>query len=211
VGDARRQVQQVARLGDPLALGREAAQHAQVEAHDRGGVEVLRDLPAAATATLDQEHVVGVRVGTDPAAVDGVADHHVVESPARQEREGVQQLADGGHVLVDALHEQRPVRCGQVVEVFDVERSVLDLPATTAADRGMHEPRLDVALARQAGQQLGTHGIAPAREGAPHQERRLLPVPREEARSGQPAEEFHQLQSWFGTNRVRGGSASCTE
>ena len=65
---------------------------------------------------LQQEDVVLVDVRADRTALDGEADHHVVDAPARQEGEGFDELAHVGIPLVDVLHQQGPIAFGHAVE-----------------------------------------------------------------------------------------------
>ena len=66
------------------------------------------DLPAPPAQALDQEHVVLVEMRADAAAVDRVADHHVVDAPVGDEAERLEQRGHRGHVVIDGLHQQRP-------------------------------------------------------------------------------------------------------
>ena len=92
VRDVGRQVEQVARLEQPLRFGR------------------IADAPASLAGELDQEDVVPVGMQPDAAAVAGPAEHDVVEPPVGDEAEHLGEGATGGEVAVAFLDEQRRTR-----------------------------------------------------------------------------------------------------
>ena len=130
---------------------------------------------------LQQEHVVLVDVGADRAAGGGEADHDVVDAPARQEAELLQQR---GHVripFVDVLDQQGPVMVGQAGEVFFLEWAGAHVPAAAAAVVA-DQPRQHAVLAGQAGQVVGHERGLEAGEGVADQQRALVPVVAQEQR-----------------------------
>jgi hypothetical protein len=86
VGVVRRQVQHVARLQHELLFRLEVRQDLQRHAFDQGQVLLRADAPAALALRLQQEHVVGIEVRADAAAIGGVADHQVVQARVRAKR-----------------------------------------------------------------------------------------------------------------------------
>ncbi len=108
------------------------AQRAVAAAH-------LSDFPAPASVALKQEYVVVVEVRTDAAAGSGVADHHVVDPPAGQEAELLQQLGDFRDELVYRLDQQGPVLFRQVLVVLLLERATAHFPRGFPCSRTMRD------------------------------------------------------------------------
>jgi len=188
VGDARREVQHVARTEHPLALGAEAAQDAKVEAGHVLVREALGHPPPAAAAALQQEDVVAVDVRPDGALGRGQADHHVVHSPARQEVEPVDQIGHGGHVRVHVLDEDCPVRGAEPADQAGRQRPRSHLPGPRPSTLA-HEARLDAVARGQGEKARGSEGIAKPGHGTAHEQRPLLPMASQERLRAQPSEE----------------------
>jgi len=77
------------------------------------------------------------------------------------------------------LHEERPVRLGQVEEVVGRERAVPELPRVRASFL-QDEPALDAVLAGQAGQLLRRERGAKVRQRVANEKGLRLPVRVEE-------------------------------
>lgn len=157
------------------------AQRAVAAAH-------LSDFPAPASVALKQEYVVVVEVRTDAAAGSGVADHYVVDPPAGQEAELLQQLGDFRDELVDRLDQQGPVLFRQVLVVLLLERATAHFP------RGFpvfeDDARFHRFLQRQPGQLVGGQRAFEVRNRLADQQRFALPVVAEEFGSGQSAQKL---------------------
>ena len=82
------------------------------------------------------------------AAVGGIAHHHIVDPPVRNEAERLEQGGDLWHILVDGLNEQGPALAAELSETRLGERAVLELPAVA---RLHDQARFDLFLAGQPG------------------------------------------------------------
>ena len=176
MGQARRQVEHVARFQNPLIGGFEVGEDAQVRVWQQLalGVAHLADFPVALAVALQQEHVVVIEVRTDAATRGGEADHHVVDAPARQEAEVFQQFADFRHELVDRLHQQGPLAFRQLAEFVFGERAATQFPRALAVLD--HQARFDFFFQRQAGQFVGVDRAFEIRNRLADQQRFFLPV-----------------------------------
>ncbi|MNK95320.1 hypothetical protein D3C87_1155520 [compost metagenome] len=176
MGQAWRQVEHVARFQHPLIGGFEFGEDAQVGVgqHRALGVAHLADLPVALAVALQQEHVVVVEVRTNAATRCGVADHHVVDAPARQKAEIFQQFADFRDELIHGLHQQGPVTFRQLAEFIFGERAATQFPRTLAILDD--QSRFDFFFQRQAGQFVGVDRAFEIRNCLTDQQRLFLPV-----------------------------------
>ena len=117
MSDAGGQIQHVA-LARLVDVAIEWADEREIVARIRVfGDVVFGHVPDARTDTLAQEYVVVVAVRADPATVGGVADHHVVQPPVRNEAESFEQIGEFGDVPVRLLHEHGPTVVWQAVEL----------------------------------------------------------------------------------------------
>ncbi|MNE24005.1 hypothetical protein D3C80_1172790 [compost metagenome] len=190
VGQARRQVEHVARFQGPLFALLEFGKDAQVGVLQQRAVAAahLADLPVALAVALQQEHVVVVEVRANAAARRCKADHHIVDAPAWQEAEVLQQLADFRHELVDRLHQQGPVALGQGAEGIFFERAAAQFPwAFAVLD---DQARFDFFFQGQAGQFVGVDRAFEISEGLAHQQRFLLPVVAHEFAGSEAAQQL---------------------
>ena len=188
MGNPRRQVQHVARAEHPLLLRAEVAQDAQVEAGHVVLGEALGHAPPAAPAPLQEEHVVAVHVGSDGAQRRGQADHHVVDAPAGQEVEALDQIRHGSDVGVHVLDEHGPVGRPERAREPRRQGPSGELPPARTASL-THQAGLDVRPGGEGQEARGSEGIAKAGHRAAHEQRTLLPVPPEEGLRAQPSEE----------------------
>lgn len=119
VGQARWQVEHVARFQGPLVGLLEVGQDTQVGVLDQRAVAVahLADLPVALALALQQEHVVVVEVRAHAATRGGEADHHIVDAPAWQKAKALQQLAHFRHELAEMRQRIHGMR-KQMVELL---------------------------------------------------------------------------------------------
>src|SRR5690606_25340130 len=92
----------------------------------------LANPPAAMAMTLEEEYVVVIEVWSDSATRCGVADHHVVDTPAGQEAEVLKQFGHFRHELVDRLYQEGPVAFGELAETVFGKRSAAQLPGLRA-------------------------------------------------------------------------------
>src|SRR5690554_3727364 len=104
----------------------------------------------------------------DATAWRGIADHDVVESPARQEVEVFKQLGDFGYIVVHRLYQQGPVALGKLAENGFVEWPMADLPRTVRAIF-FHQPGFDALFAGEAGQLVRLQWTLEVGEGATNQ------------------------------------------
>ncbi|MNQ91302.1 hypothetical protein D3C85_1066750 [compost metagenome] len=190
VCQARRQVEHVAGFQDPLVGLLEVGEDAQVGVGQQGAVAVahLADLPATAAVALEQEHVVVVEVRADAAAGCGEADHHVIDAPAGQEAELLEQLGHIRDELVDGLHQQGPIAFGKVLVGVLGERAATQFPGAVAVFQ--HQARLDFLFEGQARQFVGRDGAFESGDGLADQERLLLPVVTQEIACGKAAQKL---------------------
>ncbi len=189
VGHAGRQVEHVARRQHPVVRGIECAQQLQfdvVAERQRWCVRGI-DLPAPVALRLQQEYVVLVHVRADRAAGRGEADHHVVDPPARQEVEAVEQGAQVGVPLVHVLDQQGPVVVRQAGEVGFRERSVAYAPAV-AGGVVLDQARQHAVLAGQPGQVFWLQRRLVTGKRIADQQRLLLPVVAQELGGGHAEE-----------------------
>ena len=91
VAPARRQVEHVARLEQPVLGGLEAGQHLQRHVVAQARPRHPADPPAPPPGDLEQEHVVRIDVRPDAAAVARVGEHDVVEPRIGHEAKALQQ------------------------------------------------------------------------------------------------------------------------
>ena len=126
----RRQVEHVARFQHELFLGFEVGQDLERQAFDQVQVLLGADAPAALALRLQQEHVIGIEVRADAAAVAGVAHHQVVQTGIRHEAELAQQLVGALVVQVDALDQHGPLAFAALRQFG--QRTVLHVPLAAA-------------------------------------------------------------------------------
>src|SRR5690554_6638968 len=84
------------------------------------------------------------------AARSGETDHQIIDPPAGQKAELIEDLRNLRHKLVNGLHQQCPVSCRQVAIAVLGERSTAQLPGRSAMLE--YDPRFDFLLQGQAGQ-----------------------------------------------------------
>ncbi len=144
----------------------------------------------AMAAGLDQKHVVLIEMGADAAALGGVADHDVFQTPARHEAEIVQQQAHRCQKVVHGLYQQGPVPLAQALERILFQRSLLQRPGALAGTPD--QPGFHLRFQRQSGQGVGV-GVVKAAGGGGHEQRAPLPVPLEKGLRRQWQREAGQL------------------
>ena len=169
MGQARWQVEHVAGLKGPLVGGLEISEDTQVRVLQQlaVGVAHLADLPVTLAMTLQQEHVVVVEVRANATTRGGVADHHVVDAPARQEAEVFQQLVDFRHELINGLYQQGPLALWQFAELVFGERAAAQFPRTLAVLDD--QARFDFFFKCQTGQLVSVDRAFEVRNGLTHQ------------------------------------------
>jgi len=177
MGNARRQVERIARFEQPLLLVSEMGQHLERQPRDRRRIEAPRDAPAPPALRLQQEHVVLVDVRANAATIGGEADHHVVEARGRQEAKPRRQVGHGRRMQVDALDEQGPAGTLARRQRARAEGAVAQLEAPAAC---AHQARLDLRIGREPEQVLHRDRTAKARQRLADAQRALLPVARDE-------------------------------
>ncbi|MDT4854794.1 hypothetical protein FQZ97_891140 [compost metagenome] len=152
------------------------------------GVAHLADLPAAATVALQEEHVVVVEMRAYTAARRGVADHHVIDAPAWQETEVLQQFGDFRDELVDGLDQQCPVALRQVLVGVFGEGAATQFPGSLAVLE--HHARLDFLFQGKARELVGRDGAFESGDGLADQQWLLLPVIAQEFTRGKAAQKL---------------------
>ena len=151
-------------------------------------IRVGADLPMALALALQQEHIVLIDVRADRSARRGEADHHVVDAPARQKIETLEQRAHIRVPLVDVLHEQRPVVIRQLGKFFFGERAVAQRPVILLAIV-LHHARQRGFLAGKTGEVFRRKRRYEIRKRIADQQWLLLPVIAQELR-GRHAEQL---------------------
>jgi len=126
---------------------------------------------------LQQEHVVRIEMRPDAAAGRRVADHDVVEPRIRNEREASQQRIRAVVVQVHALHEQRPVRSGQLAQLAARERAMRQRIAVCVTT---DEPRGHVVTRGEVEQRVARQRCRKIGDGRTDEQRLLVPVARKE-------------------------------
>jgi hypothetical protein len=186
VAPARREVEHVARLEQPLVGRFEARQHLQRHVVAQARPRRSPDPPAPSPRELEQEHVVGIDVRADAAAVARERDHHVVEARVGNEAEAPKQPMRGGVVQVDALHQHAPTRRRQSRQGAPRQRPRPQRPALAVA---RDEARFDIVARRKGEQPPAVEAGQRIEERVAHEQGLLLPVTTHERRRGQPAEQ----------------------
>jgi hypothetical protein len=118
----------VARFEHPFLLRPEVAQYLQWRLRQEFAVVLRRYTPAPLARSLQQEHVVGIEMRSDPATVAGPGDHQVIKTCGWYERKAVQQCICAGMVQIDALHQYGPGMCGGASQRTGRERTLLQQP-----------------------------------------------------------------------------------
>ena len=178
----RRQVQHVARIQHPVAVGIEMLQQPQRHIVPVSGVRVRAavDHPAPLPHPLHQEHIVVVDMCAHIAAPSGKAHHHIVHPPGRQESEMLQQRPHVGIPLVHVLHQQRPVMVRHAGKLGLIERSGAQRPLVGGRIMA-HQPSQRTLLTRQPRQILRLDGRLETGKRPANQHRPLLPIVTQEA------------------------------
>jgi hypothetical protein len=143
VSPARRQVEHVAGIEQPLGGRRELGEHLQRHVVAQPRVGHAADAPAAASRRLQQEDVVRIDVRPDAATVARPRAHHVVEARVGDEAKAPEEAVRVVVVEVDALDEHGPARAPRG-QRRRRDRAVANRPARAGAH---DETRLD-AFAR---------------------------------------------------------------
>ena len=129
MGPAWGQVEHVSRFEQPLLSGLELSKNFERRPWLQSVVTRRGDPPAAPSPELDEENIVGVEVGADPALIRGEADHQIVESGIGDEPELGHQFVGAVIVQIDALHQQGPATSPERRHLIGFERPVRELPA----------------------------------------------------------------------------------
>ena len=186
VGESGRQVQHVPGFHFPGLVHAETLQDTERRAVHHLQVVLAADFPSPPAQALDEEHVVGIEVGSDTAAGWGEAHHQIVQSRLGDEIEAVQQLVALGQQVVHAGDQQAPAALGQGIQVFTLEGAVVQL-ALLALEA--NQPAFRVVPAGQVGQAAPIQPVAEAGEGLAHQQRLLLPVLGKKPLGGESAQQ----------------------
>jgi len=166
-------------------LRAESGKHAMRRPGIERAVALGADAPAPPSLALQQEYVIGVEVGADPAAVCGIAHEYVVQPRVGYETEPAQQRVGFRNVKVESVHEQRPLSAGKRGERGPRMRAAAHGPVRTAAQEQLG---LDILAGRQAKKIGRLHDAGEGRNGLPHEQRLFLPVLRQEARRREAAQ-----------------------
>ncbi|MCY1537472.1 hypothetical protein D9M68_729670 [compost metagenome] len=137
---------------------------------------------------LEQEYVVVVEVRAHATAGGGETDHHVIDAPAGQETELLEQLGHVRDELVHGLDQQGPVAFGEVLVGVLGEGAATQFPGAFAVFQ--HQARLDFLFEGQARQFIGRDGAFESGDGLADQERLLLPVIAQEITRGKAAQKL---------------------
>ena len=146
VCDAGREVEHVAGLEHPLALGAESRSTLSGARASSARSRCAADAPAPSPAALQQKHVVGVEMRSDTAARRGEAHHDVVHPRIRHEPERAQQAVGAGHEMIQPLDEQGPATSRHWRRRGRRDRPVLEAPPRAVAD---DQPRFAVRARRE--------------------------------------------------------------
>ena len=190
VRPVRRQVEQIAGFQHPVVYGAEIFEDAQRRAFDDGAVALVGNLPAPPANALQQENIVIVKMRADAAAIDGVADHEVVQPRVGNEGKMAQQAVGFVPPEVQALHQHCPGH-GRVahLQALFLLRAVLYAPLAVLT---AHQTRFHIGIARQREQLVTRHQPLKTGHGLAHQQRLLLPVFGEKFAHGKPAQQRFQ-------------------
>ena len=191
VAPARRQVEHVAGLEQPLLARLEVGEHlqrhvvAQARPSPRG-----RCASAAGPATCSRNTSYESTCGPTPPPSLAYEHHDVVEARVGHEAEALQQPMRRVVVQVDALHQQAPARRRQRRQCAARDRPGTQRPALAARGRPAATRRRRARPARTAARRSKPgSGSASARA---HEQRLLLPVPAHERGGRQAAEQGHR-------------------
>ena len=185
MGDARRQVQHVARFQQPLMGGGELDQLFQLHAGPKrlGRSGVVADGPVALAQSLQQENIILVDVGAHATAILGVGNHDVIHAPAGQEGKRFQQRGDIRIPLVDILYQQRPVAVWRPGKVRFTQWTGVDVPAVALFV--MHDQACQCPfLAGQSSEIVRRQRRLEVGKGVADQHRPFLPVVAQETGRG---------------------------
>ena len=139
----------------------------------RIGVATWPNLPMAAAKPLDEENIILVEMRSNPALVGGEADHHIVDTPIGNETKRRDQVGNGGHMMVDRLHQQRPMALIKPSQPFFGQRTLLHLPTRIGP---ANQPRFNFLFARQPRQLVRLQRVVPVAKRIADQQRFFLPI-----------------------------------
>ena len=175
MGNTGRDIKDVAGFKHPFLKHFEFRQQLQIVMRQqrRFVVAALPDLPPASAKPLNQENIILVEMRANPALISGKADHHIVDAPIGNETERRDEIGDGGNMLVDCLHQQRPVRFAKFSQTFFALWPLLHFPS---AGWLANQARLHFFLTGQTSKLVRLKRIVPARPGIADQQRLFLPI-----------------------------------
>ena len=175
MGNAGWDIEDVARLKHPFLKRFEFREQLQIVMRQqrRLAIAMRPDLPPASAKPLNQENIILVEMRSNPALVCGEADHHIVDAPVGDKSERRDEISDGRHMLVDSLHQQRPVRFAKFRQTFFALRPLLHFPSASWL---ANQPRLHLFLTGQTSKLVRLKRIFPARPGITDQQRLFLPI-----------------------------------
>ena len=179
MGVPRRQIKHVASLQHKLLTGLKVLQNFQGHVWLQAQVFLPTDLPAAATAGLQQKNVVAVEVRPHTPTGRGKGNHQIVKPGIRHKAELLQKIVCAPIMQIHTLHQQGPAGLGQRRQAAWAKRTLLHTPA---AGLLLHQSRLHLRLAGQRKKFGAAKHRLQARYGAPHQQRLFLPVAAHELR-----------------------------
>ena len=111
------------------------------------------------------------------AAVCGKADHHIVDPPVGDEAKRFDKRRNPRHIVIDGLHEQRPLFCAELAKTRFRQGTVFHAQCIRPRIALLrYQARLDFLLARQPGELIGFERIAPRAPRIPNQQRPFLPM-----------------------------------
>ncbi len=84
--------------------------------------------PATSPGSLNDKHIVLIKMWANAAAGDREGDHQIVNPPVRQFAKRTHQRGGGFMPVIDRLYQQRPVVLAEMIIAF--ERTVANLPFT---------------------------------------------------------------------------------
>lgn len=84
--------------------------------------------PATSPGSLNNKHIVLIKMWANAATGYGEGDHQIVNPPVRQFAKRTHQRGGGFMPVIDRLYQQRPVVLAEMIIAF--ERTVANLPFT---------------------------------------------------------------------------------
>ena len=130
-------------------------------------------MPAPTAKPLDQENIILVEMRPHPALVSGEAHHHIVNAPIGDEAERRDEVSDGGHMLVNRLHEQSPMAFAKFGQALFALWPLLHFPSASWLT---NQARFHLFRTRQSSQLVRLKRVLPMGPRVADQQWLFLPM-----------------------------------